>query len=437
MKKTLFIFLLFANYSFASVINVTNPGNGNDIRANLVTAYNSAVDGDIITIPTGSFIITPPTVTITKKVSVVGTDSTNTILIRSSATSDASLSNVAMITFNGSTWSLSPSGVRVQGIRFKSKVPSVNDAGSDGLSLAADQGLTFINVSGFEVKLCSFWYFGNGGIRVQHRDYFARGLIHKCGFYLNAKGLTGLGLGYGIAILGENLQWIPYINASGGNFIFIEDNIFRWHSHAIAAGGCGLYVSRYNKFYKNVISGNVSKHAIDGHGWQGGSLGGENYFSTRMMITYMDTVINDIFFDRTTYVSNGTQSLDKPMERAILTRGGEAIMHHDYIRGYRLATTISEDGSADPYPYDFGAGYNSGLTYPSTHTSNLAGTTASNSQGNGDVWIYNISYSIFDGSDGDGVSFYNYQPSDFLVDRDYHQAAKPNYTDFPYPHPNY
>lgn len=434
--KTIILFLLISTYCFSSTITVTNPGNGNDIRANIVTAISSAVDGDIISIPTGSFVVTPPTISTTKKISFVGTDSSSTILIRSEATADGDLLNVPIITIDGSGWSLAQSGARVQGIRFKSKIPSIDDAGADGKSLALDQGVRIINVSGFQIKLCAFWYFGNGAIRVDHRDYFARGLIHKCGFYFNAKGASGLGYGYGVVLYGENLQWIPSVNASGNNFIFIEDNIFSWHSHAIAAGGCALYVSRYNKIYNNVISENVSKHAIDGHGWQGGSLGGENYFSTRMMISYMDTVVNDIFFDRTAYISNGSTLLNRPMERAILTRGGEAIIHNVYVKGYRFAVSVSTDGGAANYPYPFGAGFSSGSSYPSTHTG------MGSSLGNGDFFSWNISYSVYDGSNGDGTAFWNYKTSDFTVDRDYHHSTnstktKPNYTDYTYPLPGY
>lgn len=434
--RTIILFLLISTYCFSSTITVTNPGNGNDIRANLVSAISTAVDGDIVSVPTGSFVCTPPTITVTKKISIVGTDSTNTIIIRSEATADGDLLNVPIITIDGSAWSLAQSGARVQGIRFKSKIPSADDAGADGKSLALDQGIRVINVSGFKITLCAFWYFGNGAVRVDHRDYFARGLINKCGFYLNAKGASGLGYGYGVVMYGENLQWLTYVDPSSVNKIFIEDNVFTWHSHAIAAGGCAMYVSRYNKIYKNVISENVSKHAIDGHGWQGGSLGGENYFSTRIMISYMDTVINDIFFDRTAYVSNGSTLLNRPMERAILSRGGEAIVHNVYVRGYRFAVSISTDGPADNYPYEFGAGYASGLTYPSTHTGMGA------SQGYGDGFFWNISYSVYDGSNGDGTSFWNYKTSDFTENRDYHQSTnstktKPNYVDYTYPLPGY
>lgn len=434
MKKLIFLFLLFVNYSFATVITVTNPGAGADIRANLVTAIGSAVDGDIISFGTMSVTCTPPTITTTKKISFVGTDTTNTIIVRPESSSDASLLNQPIITIDGSGWGLGPSGVRVTGIKFKSQIPSADDAGADGGSLALDQAVRVIKVTDFEIYNCSFWYFGNGAIRVDTYDYFARGLIYNNGFYLNAKGASGLGYGYGVVMYGENLQWIANVNASGNNFIFIEDNIFSWHSHAIAAGGCAKYVSRYNHFYKNVISENVSKHAIDGHGWQGGSLGGENYFSTRLMISYMDTLINDIFFDRTAYVSNGTTLLNRPMERAILSRGGQAIVHNDYIIGYRFAVSISTDGGAANYPYPFGAGYQSASSYPSTHTG------SSYSKGAGDVFFWNISYSVYDGSNGDGTSFWNYKTSDFLNDRDYHESTDatdvmPGYSDYTYPHP--
>lgn len=429
MKKLIFLFLLIAKYSFATVIVVTNPGAGADVRANLVTAIGSAVDGDIISFGTMSVTCTPPTITTTKKISFVGTDTTNTIIIRPESSSDASLLNQPIITIDGSGWGLAPSGVRVTGIKFKSQVPSADDTGADGGSLALDQAVSIIKVTDFEIYNCSFWWFGNGAIRVDHYDYFARGLIYNNGFRYNAKGASGLGYGYGVVLYGENLQWISKVDASGNNFVFIEDNYFNFHSHAIAAGGCAKYVSRYNYILNNIVSENVSKHAIDGHGWQGGSLGGENYFSTRMLISYVDTIRYTLFFDRTPLVNNGTRSEDDVMERAILTRGGEAIIHNDYVNGSRFGFGISSDGGADGYPYNFGAGYQSGLTYPSTHT----GTT--NSKADGDVFIYSNTYVVFDGSDGDGTSFWNYRTSDFTANRDYHLVAKPGYVDYTYPHP--
>lgn len=436
MKKLFFLFILVAQQSFATTHTVTITGGDN--RTNITNAISGLVDFDTLYFPACSAYVAHPTITITVKIKIIGVDTSNTILYRSSSSTDGNLLNVPFFTFDGSSWNLAPSGVKVQGIKFKSKEPSIDDAGADGKSIALDQALRFDYVSSFEVKDCSFWWLGNGAVYVNHRDYFARGLIHNSGFIWNAKGASGLGYGYGVVIYGENNQWIPYINNTDGNSIVIEDCVFKFHSHSIAAGGCANYTSRYNDFWNSIISENESKHALDAHGQQGngGDLGSDNYFSTRIMISHNDSVRNTLFFDRTAYISNGSTTLSRPMERLLLSRGGELIVHDNYFYGGRFACSISYDGSAWAYPYLFGQGYASGLTYPSTHT----GTSPSQSYG--DTFIWNISYSVYDGSNGDGTMFYNYKTSDFLNNRDYHQstnssAAKINYTDIPYPYVNH
>ncbi len=435
MKKLFFFFFLFAQQCFATSHTITSPGNGNDIKANTITALSGLVDFDTLLVPICSCWVSHPAIDINIKIKILAIgDTSNTILYRNTTSSDANLLNEPFFKFNGSSWNMAPSGVQVKGIKFKSKEPSADDAGADGKSLALDQALQFDYVPWPEVTNCSFWWFGNGAIYINHRDYFAAQLIHNNYFINNAKGLTGLGYGYGVVVYGENNQWMTYVNHTDGNMVFIENNVFKMQSHAIAAGGCAKYESRYNKIYNNIIADNTSKHAIDGHGQQGngGSLGSQNYFSTRLMISYYDTVINTLFFDRTAYVSNGTQSVTKPMERLVMSRGAEMIAHNTYLYGGRFGFAIGSDGGAWPYPYLFGQGYGSGLTYPSTHT----GTSVS--QGENDCFVWNNVYSIYDGSDGDGTGFYNYETSNFTVDRDYHYstngtAAKTNYDDLIYP----
>lgn len=434
MKKILFLFLLVVQQCLATTHTVTSPGNGNDIRANTVTALSGLADFDTLIFPTCSCYVSHPTITISVKIKILGTDTSNTILYRNTTSTDANLLNVPFFTFDGSAWNMAPTGIKVQGIKFKSKQASVDDAGADGKSIALDQALKFSYVSGFEVKNCSFWWFGNGAVYEEGRDYFHRGLIHNCGFINCAKGASGLGYGYGVVMYGENLRWMYYANHMDGNMIYIEDNYFTFQSHAIAAGGCAKYESRYNKIYNNIKADNTSKHAIDGHGQQGngGSLGSQNYFSTRLMISYMDSVRNNFFFDGTAYISNGTTTLSRPMERLVMSRGAQMFIHNDYLYGGRFGVTIGSDGGAWSYPYLFGQGYQSGLTYPSTHT----GTSLSQSEGDCNVWSNN--YVVYDGSNGDGTGFYNYETSNFTVDRDYHYstngtAAPSNWADLVYP----
>jgi len=432
MKRILFILCLIAQQAFATnhIVAIT----AGDNKTNVNNALSGLTDRDTITFPACSVYISHPRITINIKIKILGLDSSNTILYRNTSSSDANLLNEPFFEFVGTSWNYAPSGVQVKGIKFMSKVPSVDDAGADGKSIALDQALKFTNVSGFEVTQCAFWYFGNGAIYINHRDFFARGLIQKNGFVWNAKGATGLGYGYGVVIYGENLQWMAYKNHTDGNMIYIDGNNYKYQSHAIAAGGCAVYESRYNMIRENIISANPSKHAIDGHGQEGegGALGSQNYYSTRLMVSYYDSIINTKFFDRSAYVSNGTHSVDEPMERLYMSRGAPIRAHHLYLYGGRFGFGIGVDGDPHAYPYWLSMGYASGLTYPSTHS----GTTVSQREDDSAIW--SNTYVVFDGSDGDGTGFHNYETGIYTSGRDYlystnGSAAPDNWVDLPYP----
>lgn len=318
------------------------------------------------------------------------------------------------------------SNISVAGITFKSKIPSASK--NDGGSLADDVGINIINCVDFVIAHCRFEYFGNAAVSITHTDTLARGLICKNEFYHNAKGYDGLGLGYGVVVYGANKKWITDPKFGTANFIFIEDNSFDYHRHAIAAGGCALYVARYNTITNNIISGNSSTHAIDAHEARGGSLRSGNYFSTRAIEVYNNTIINTTFHDGTPIVKG--QKVDKLIERAIIIRGGEAVIYNNTIKGYRFGGGINIDdlpwGSAYPIPYS--AGYLSGKTLGSNHS----GTNSTQSAG--DVFYWGNKFTPYDNSK-DSKDFYNYDPQYFIQGRDYHLVPKPGYTPYTYPHP--
>jgi hypothetical protein len=431
-----------ATVSLAATISIPSPGEDNDIRPSLQSAVDTAVNGDVLQVPSGHFKFSGE-VTITKLISITGAGTSNTVLYRAEETPDADLDSVAMIHFDIN--SRAPSNIRVRGITFKSKRPSITPG--DGLSLAKDMGIQLTKAVDFKIEGCRFENFGRSAIDVRHFDDLARGVISNNEFFHNAKGLDGLGLGYGVAVYGENLQWIPDPHFGSDNFIFIESNNFDFHRHAIAAGGAGLYVARYNIITNNIISGAYT-HAIDAHEARGGTPGNGNYFSTRAVEAYRNTIVNTTFYDGTPIVPG--IDYKKLVERAIHIRGGEALVYDNTIEGYRFGTFISYSytGVPVPYPVPYAIGYQSGQDLGAGHS----GTGPA--EADGDVFYWGNSFSRYQDAGGTpspySYEFHNNEwpwgawasgctggctESVLKNERDYHAQARPGYAAYPYPHP--
>lgn len=418
----------------AKTIQVQHPGNDKDIQPNIQAAINKAVNGDTVFIPAGNFIFNNK-ITVTKFISLKGAGMKTTILYRAESTPDATLDKWGSM-FHFNTNSRISSNISISAITFKSKKPSKTE--KDALSKAKDKGIEFTKTVDFRVWNCRFENFGIAAISVTHDDDLARGLICKNEFYHNAKGFDGLGYGYGIVIYGADMKWIDDPKFGSANFIFIEDNVFDFHRHAIAAGGAALFVARYNTITNNIISQYTTTHAIDGHEARGGKPGNGNYHSTRAFEAYNNTIINNVFHDGTPKVPG--KSIDKLIERGIAIRGGEALVHNNVINGYRFGIAIdlvdTPWGTAYPLPYS--PGYLSGKALGSGHS----GT--SQPQGNGDVFVWSNRFTPYITSNADGyplsTTFANYNngyysPAYFKEGRDYHLVAKPGYKPYPYPHP--
>lgn len=463
-----------------AIYTVTNPGNGNDIFANVQTAVNScAASGDSIVLPAGSFTFSGQ-ITTSKKFNLYSVLpatctwsgfandysiesplvlSCFTTLYRSESMSDSTLStgggggtSMAFFKFTDPAGSapVSPTfdGFKISDIEFKSKIPSQNGypanggptPAADGLSLASDIGINIIKSVDFQITRCSFKYFGNGAISYTHWDSVARGLIYKCNFDQNAKGADGLGLGYGIVVYGQNLTWITNPKFGSNNFLFVENCSFNLHRHSIAGGGCGRYVARYNYIQDNIVTYLRSCHAIDGHGRRGGSLGSGNYFATHTIEAYNNKIINQYRYDGTHTSAKvpigGTTNEDDLIERGIWTKESFALVYNNIIKGFRFGTGVQLE-----YVNIYGDG-NTG--YPQKYTfgepSAITGG-ASNPNGDlGDSWFWNNDVHLLNGV---CYNFYNYTPSIFQANRDYHLSAYA-YTNadstgsgsaYTYPHP--
>jgi hypothetical protein len=408
---------------------VANPGNGADIQPYIITAINEADNGDEIFLPEGDFILLNK-VTVEKRISIRGAGIGKTIIKRAESSTDTELATWEEMFLFDPQINYDTSHIAVTGITFKSKIPSISD-GTDGKSMAADKCLNFNKCIDFRVSECRFEYFGHSAIYVLHHYDVSRGLIHKNQFYHNVKsingtgGVMGLGLGYSVSVFGENTQWTEEPNFGSGNFIFIEDNIFDIGRHAVAAGGCGRYVARYNTITNFHIA-----QALDAHEAQG-SGGGLNFYATRAVEIYNNTIINTTFKDGTPIVpGRPAQDLSN---NAILIRGGEALIHNNTISGFRMGVGMIDFHTAagvGGYPTVHSIGYRSGIALGSGHS----GTGAS--EGDGDLFMWDNNITLYIDPSSPIAELYNYDNTKWVEGRDYHKSAKPNYTPYQYPHPH-
>ena len=405
-------------YIKTSVFNIINPGNDIDIKPSIQYAVNDATDGDTIIIPAGKFIFNG-VINISKFISIKGAGKGKTILYRSKETPDSVLEGWQSF-FNYNTNSRVSSGIIVRDFTCKSKDPS--RILNDGLSMAKDKAIAFNKCVDFIVTGCGFENFGLSPINVLHHDDLSRGLIYGNTFKDNYKGPDAQGLGYGVAVFGENIQWTPAPEFGTENFIFIEDNEFDGHRHAVTAGGCGRYVFRNNNIKRNLIA-----QAIDAH--EAREVTGLNYFSTRAFEIYNNTITNTTFKDGTPIVpGKNAQDLSN---NAILIRGGEGVIYNNTINGYRFGVGIINFEKTGPqsYPIPYQIGCESGMNFGLNHT----GTDGTNAEG--DLFVWDNNFTPYVDPAHSSLAFNNFQPDYFKEKRDYHLVKKPGYTPYTYPHP--
>lgn len=404
MKKTLLFLLLISTSLGAKVYNVASPGAGKDIQPIVQSTIDLSANGDTINLPEGIFV-TNQKITCSKGLTINGAGRDKTVI---------------------------GSGTIILDVIFL--FTKANNVVFKNLALVGrrdtttrDVGLRFNNCLDFVVMYNKFEHFGSSAVWVVHNDSIARGLISRNIFNDNERGYEGLGLGYAVSVYGENKKWIDKIIWGTDNFIYIENNIMNKHRHSIAAGGCGLYVSRYNYILTNTIS-----HAIDMH--EARQNNGSNHYATRAADVYGNILINTT--DKNGKDIEAGSSPRYLAEAGITCRGGEMLVHDNYISGYRFGVGITNglvwqhQDSAYAYPIFCQQGYLSGKNYGPLHT----GTKMP--KGDGDVFVWN---NIFlNNCSLDKVScsdFYNYLPKFLKEGRDYHLVKKPSYKSYKYPHP--
>ncbi len=414
----------------ATVTELENPGQHQDISSVLQTAVDAARDGDTLLLPAGEFVL-DERVVIRTFISIKGKGRGvgGTKLYRRESVADSVLSSASwrqMFYFISSSDASSNSVI--SDIYFKGKNPSVRSG--DGGSIAADNAIRIDNFKDFVITNCRFEHFGAAAVRIKHKDNLASGLIFNNEFIHNYK--KNLDLGYGVSVYGNNNQWIDDPQFGSENFIFIEDNYFVGHRHSIAGGGAGRYVFRHN-----VAADNLFGHAIDAHEARGGTISqSTGYFSTRAYEVYENSVYNTKFKDGTLFIDGSTQEPYNRLVRvAIGIRGGEGLVYNNKIEGYRFGIelfVIPHFPGDDEYPISYQIGYQSGKKLGPRHSGNQL------PEGGGDLFIWANTFIPFRASDPGFTPFYTgyERPDRLLKDRDYHLATeKPGYTPYTYPHP--
>ncbi len=445
------------------------------LEDSLNTAISNANDGDTIYLPTGEYYI-DNRIYISKFISLRGQGESydQTRLYRREELTDSSLEYKPILFYACN--SLEPSNIIVSNIHFKGKAPS-QDLG-DGGSTSSDFGLFFQDCVDFVVANNKIENFGRAGIQVTHKNNLSRGLIHDNYFYHNIKVTPDSSrkttLGYGVAVAGQDEnagqcnpitgldnttgepcdcdalgcpdseQWIANPQFGTENFIFVEDNTFEEHRHAVQATGAGRYV-----FRNNYVLNNVWGQAVDAHG--GGYDLPEheiysNTFSTRAYEVYDNTIETNMTIKESAPIKMGRPiseflaeypnpdcatsypDNERAQSRLGAFRGGEGLIYNNSFEGAQYGLELTIEGMAEIL--------SAGKEYP---------VTTQIGYEDGDVWMWSNSFTPFPfGSDHiDSCS------AEYLIDQlsesngyltediDYHNGtAKPDYTAYTYPHPN-
>jgi hypothetical protein len=424
-------------HTITADVQVPDPGQGNDIRAALQAALDSASNGDVLRLPAGRFLVSGQvTVRANLRVTIVGQG------IRDDVAGTGTRLHFDQARSAGST------------IMFQANAgsnPTFADftiRGAPAAFIDGSIGIRLSQASDFRITRMRIEYFGRAGVSVAHSDTQPSGVIDHNVFFHNVKG-DGQGLGYGVAVYGQNQQWIPDARFGSAHFIFIEDNHFERHRHAIAAGGCGLYVARYNRMQDTYIASAIDAHESTPNATPGSS----NFHSTRAIEAYGNTIVNTLSKQLTpitpdTVDQNGGDGTLSQFGIGI--RGGEALVHHNTIRGYVYGGAIVDNYYASrgdrTYPIASQVGYASGLSQGANHS----GRDALNGNGDFFYWANRFTPHPFRAMPwwyaGDRPYFLNYTAAAFREARDYHvslaadpsgadDSFKPGYRRYTYPHP--
>lgn len=483
MKK-LFLFLILIAFQLnaTTVYRLTNCVNNVNIRYKIQAAVDASTgttptNKDLVIVPDGDFVLDSNVAITNKFIDFKGSGSGFSKLHRREGVLKAVMESAAwkqmfLFTYTATTTACN---IIFSGIDLIGQRPSLSTFILDGGSDAADIGIKLSGAYQFRITDCMIANFGEAGADIIHDDVLISGLFDNIRFYNNNKTSTALGLGYGAEMYGANLQWIADPGLGTGNRIYFENCRTSRARHALATGGCANYTARWCDFYN--CSSQQGTRTLDGHEARGDN-NGVNTFGVRSVEVYHNNLIN-LFNPKGTLISSG-KSLDTLAEVAIAIKGGDVIIHDNYISGYRFPQAVGVTSvnltftmTAQPYgqsgvgtftaspmttkhsaawtttvtpsqyPFSGQNGYQSGRDFgPTDFTQPTCDLLAHT---DGDCFVYNERFWTFTGSDGSvsnatynyGLNSTNSNGIGFLVpERDFHEGhAKPNYSDYTYPNP--
>jgi len=272
--------------------------------ADLQAAVNSAVSGDIVQIPAGTFSFSG-SVSFNAGITLMGAGETQTVLAKSGT------STSPMLVVNGSN------GQKVT-------IANMTLSGIDNATTSImDKGLNLTNgCKDFRVHHVTFKRFGESAINVTGNS---RGVIDHCKFLYIYRSTIG-NYGYGVVVYGDGAaSWSRALSLGTQDAVFVEDSYFIGNRHAIASNNGSRYVFRYNQVFDNA----PTFQGIDAHGRGNGSS-----YGSRSYEIYNNTVDNAV-----------------ACQTGVAIRGGDGVIFSNaMVRGTSYGIMLSNDSGSSSYP---------------------------------------------------------------------------------------
>jgi hypothetical protein len=409
-------------------IPVVSPGEGADIQPLLAHAIAEAAPGDTVVLPSGSFRLEGGLRVRggdVKRLTLRGQGKNRTRLYKSGRSAESRF----MISFEGGS---DPDEViQVFGITFEGAPARALDENGQH----EDIGLRLIRCIGFTIHNCRFTSFGHAAVQIRHAPDAADGLLYNNEFTGNHHADPRpdpvenrnrvSSLGYGVEVradltdgMNSDDQWVREPNPGGQGFIFIEDNYFTGHRHAVAAGEGGLYV-----FRNNLVDRNLTAHAVDAHG----AGAHANSLSTRFYEVYRNHLISASSRDA------GAGGFEAP-NFAMAFRGGEGVIFSNTGVGFPAGVRLAVEVPSSDYPVPYQIGWESATNHTPNPDPDHRGIEPSELV-RGDVFLWD---NHFEANDGHPVNELHIGSGDvhlLVANRDYHRLPRPGYEPFTYPHP--
>jgi PKD repeat protein len=427
------------NLIWVGDILVVNPGDGNDILANLDTAWNAAVNGDVIQLPSGNFTAQGEI-----RLGYLNNQIDNAH-IRGAGRDKTSIqkdydpgSKEYMLDFYAS----SGANVHVEVSHIEWSGPQPNLPGQAGL---ITDTVRAINASYYNLYLhdCRIKWFTDIPIRIQHEPELDNCIIADNEFLENYCYDDGAGE----YIVAEMMVYVASRNSrerigtqfGSSSCVYIEDNYFETGDEIVDSSYRGKYVLRYND-----IRALRTVHTAQMHPAQSDYIGGPDYQP-------VSSEIGEVYCNEIQPADPAKQLTTVSYIDGMMCIGGKTtfwgnIFHHAR-RAIFLGTSanwadcyddaqIPDNWTPPDYPVPFAAGWQSADNYGENHIG-----SESSAQGNEDAYCFDNKYvNPSDRFETDGGEIYHNvvcaEQEKYLAEhRDYHVKPMAGYTPYTYPHP--